>query len=245
MKKAFMNWSGGKDSTFTLWRVLRGKEFDVNCLLTTLSDEYKRISMHGVREELLDMQADALGIPLRKVFLPEMPSMEIYEEKMNEAVAGFKTEGIEYSIFGDIFLEDLKKYREDKFEGTGISPVFPIWKIDTGKLVRDFINAGFKAVVVCVNDKYLDESFTGRTIDENFLNDLPGNVDPCGENGEYHSFVFGGPIYKNEIKYEIGEKVYRNYKPVSSDSSNSDDCYKDDKESFDTGFWYCDLLPIT
>ena len=243
MKKAFLNWSGGKDSAFTLWKVMQEKEFDVQSLLTTLSDEYKRISMHGVREELLDVQAGALGMELKKVFLPEMPSMEIYEEKMGEAVAGFKAEGIGYSIFGDIFLEDLKKYREDKLQGTGVSPVFPIWKMDTSKLLRDFIGAGFKAVVVCVNDEYLDKSFTGRVIDESFLNDLPGNADPCGENGEYHSFVFDGPVFKNKIKYEIGEKVHRNYKPVSSDSSGESDCHKDDKESFDTGFWYCDLLP--
>jgi uncharacterized protein (TIGR00290 family) len=161
--------------------------------------------------------------------LPEMPSMEDYNREMFGIMQGFKDEGIDYSIFGDIFLEDLKVYREGQLAKVGMQGVFPIWKRDTTDLVKEFIALGFKAVLVCVNEKQLDKSFAGRLIDESFLNDLPTGVDPCGENGEYHSFVFDGPIFKNPIPIKLGEVVYRKYDKGAVDN-------------FDTGFYYQDVV---
>ncbi len=245
MKKAIFNWSGGKDSSLTLYDVLQKKEFDIQCLLTSVNTQYRRISMHGVREELLEAQAKSIGIPLHKLMVPEMPSMEDYNNLMSKTLKPFVKNGVEHSIFGDIFLEDLKLYREEQLAKVNMKGVFPIWKKDTTKLVRDFIDLGFKAVLVCVNERFLDQSFAGRAIDKSFLKDLPKNVDPCGENGEYHSFVYDGPIFKKPIAFKKGEVVYRNYKPVAcSPNTSSNDQYSANSsmQNVDTGFWYCDLL---
>ncbi len=188
--------------------------------------------MHGVRVELMEKQAQSIGLPLFQVRLSEMPSMEEYNQNMGGAWKKFKEEGIAYSIFGDIFLEDLKKYREEQLAQVGLQAVFPIWKRPTTELLRSFIEMGFKAVLVCVNEKYLDRSFAGRLIDESFIRDLPANVDPCGENGEYHSFVFDGPIFKKPVAFSKGEVVYRKYEPAAGSTAE-----------FDTGFFYCDLIP--
>jgi uncharacterized protein (TIGR00290 family) len=228
-KSAIFNWSGGKDSSLALYDVLQRNEYEVTCLLSSVNSHYNRVSMHGVRIELIEQQAIEIGIPLRQLRLPEMPSMEDYNREMFEIMQGFKNDGIDYSIYGDIFLEDLKVYREGQLAKVGMLGVFPIWKRDTTELVREFIERGFKAVLVCVNEKQLDKSFAGRLIDESFLNDLPANVDPCGENGEYHSFVFDGPIFKNPIPIKLGEVVYRKYDKGAVDN-------------FDTGFYYQDLL---
>ena len=227
-KKAIFNWSGGKDSSLALFDTLQKQEYDIACLLCSVNDHYDRVSMHGVRVELLEKQAAEIGIPLRQLRLPEMPSMEDYNEAMFGIMNGFKAEGIDYSIFGDIFLEDLKVYRENQLAKAGMTGVFPIWKRPTTELVKQFIDQGFKAVLVCVNERYLDKSFAGRLIDASFLNDLPANVDPCGENGEYHSFVFDGPIFKKPVPITLGEVVYRKYD-------------KGETDNFDTGFFYQDL----
>ncbi|MDB5280994.1 MAG: ATP-binding protein, partial [Bacteroidota bacterium] len=209
--KAIFNWSGGKDSSLALYKVIEEGAFDIPWLLTSVNETNNRISMHGVRGELLDEQARSIGIPLHKMLIPEMASMEIYNKIVADTIRGFKKEGIEYSIFGDIFLEDLKKYREEQLEKVNMKAIFPIWKQPTNLLINEFIDLGFKAVIVCVNDKYLDRSFAGRVIDRAFVNDLPGNVDPCGENGEYHSFVFDGPIFTSPIEFSLGEVVYKKY----------------------------------
>jgi uncharacterized protein (TIGR00290 family) len=201
--------------------------------------------MHGVRVELLDIQAGRIGLPLLKILIPEMPSMEVYDNTMAAALMDLKNKGANASVFGDIFLEDLRKYREDKLAEVNLKGVFPLWKISTKKLIREFIDSGFKAITTCVNDKYLDKSFVGRIIDDDFLHDLPDNVDPCGENGEYHSFVFDAPFFSKPIEFEKGEIVYRKYtasepadqSTVDSDTSNIAD------SPFDNRFWYCDLLP--
>ena len=245
MKKAIFNWSGGKDSSLTLYQVMQKKEFDIQCLLTSVNTKYRRISMHGVREELLEAQAKSIGLPLHKIMVPEMPTMETYNDLMRQTLQQFTKDGVEYSIFGDIFLEDLKKYREEQLAKVNIKGVFPIWKVPTTQLVKEFIELGFKAVLVCVNERYLDQSFAGREIDQNFLKDLPKNVDPCGENGEYHSFVYAGPIFKKPIAFKKGEVVYRNYKPAAcppDTSSNDRYSQHSSKQDVDTGFWYCDLL---
>lgn len=228
MKKAVIAWSGGKDSAFSLYKVMQQGEYEVCYLVTTISERYRRVSMHGVREELIEQQALSIGIPLVKLILPEPCSMEQYAEIMNSHWARLKAEGIDYIIFGDIFLEDLKAFRDENLGGCGVTGVYPLWKQDSKDLIKAFIETGLKTTVVCTNEKYLSAAWCGRVIDEQFLKDLPSNVDVCGENGEFHTFVFDGPIFKQPVKFIKGETVHRNY-------SNSN-------EQWDTGFFYLDLL---
>jgi uncharacterized protein (TIGR00290 family) len=211
MRKAYFNWSGGKDSSFALWKIMQQKEYSVDYLLTSINTHYNRVSMHGVRKELIEEQAKSIGIPLTTIDLPEHPGMEEYEQAMRKKVNWLKERGCSYGVFGDIFLEDLKKYREEKLSSIGIECIFPIWQYNTAELLNEFVDAGFKSIIVCVNERYLDKSFCGRIIDRDFINDLPPNVDPCGENGEYHSFCFAGPLFQYEIPFEKGEIVYRSY----------------------------------
>jgi uncharacterized protein (TIGR00290 family) len=180
---AYMNWSGGKDSALALYDILQSNTYEVKYLLTSVNAVHDRISMHGVRRSLLVEQARMTGIELRTIELPEKPGMEEYEAAMRVAVATLKDAECTHSIFGDIFLEDLRMYREKKLNELELQCVFPLWKQDTTLLVKRFIEQGFKSVVICINDKYLDKSFVGRMIDDSFLNDLPDGVDPCGENG--------------------------------------------------------------
>ena len=242
-KKAIFNWSSGKDSALALYKILRNPDFKIECLLTSVNQQYQRISMHGVRVKLLEAQAKSIGLPLKIMQIPEMPTMEVYENVMSETLQEFKKQGITHSVFGDIFLEDLRKYRENQLAQIGFEGIFPLWKIPTSTLIQEFISLGFKTIVVCVNERYLNKSFVGRIIDQDFINDLPENVDVCGENGEFHTFTFAGPIFSNPINFEIGETVYRKYeKPQSEDSSNTT-CDTNTSEAFDYGFWYCDLIP--
>jgi uncharacterized protein (TIGR00290 family) len=210
--KAYMNWSGGKDSSLTLHRILADPGCRIDSLLTSFNTAYDRVSMHGVRRQLLEAQAASIGLPLQTIELPEQPGMEEYEEAMREKVRSLKERGCTHAVFGDIFLEDLRRYREEKLESMGVTCIFPLWKVPSSVLMQEFLEKGFKAVVVCVNARWLDKSFCGRIIDEAFLKDLPANVDPCGENGEYHSFVFEGPIFKHPIFFEKGEIVCKEYK---------------------------------
>src|SRR5688572_7043772 len=238
MINAYMNWSGGKDSALCLYKVLQSNQYNVEHLLTSINSAHDRISMHGVRRSLLEAQARALAIPLQTIELPEQPGMKEYEKAMFEKVKQLKDTGCTHSIFGDIFLEDLKLYRENKLKEVEISCAFPLWKINTTELVKEFIELGFKSIIVCVNEKYLDKSFCGRIIDHSFLLDLPANVDPCGENGEFHSFVFEAPMFKENISFFKGEMVYRKYKAPE----NNDTCHtKTDPSEY--GFYFCDLIP--
>ncbi len=243
-EKVVFNWSGGKDSALCLHEILQDQNYEVASLLTTISQPYQRISMHGVRVELLDIQAERIGLPLLKIPIPEMPTMEAYDNTMAAVLLQLKNRGVTASVFGDIFLEDLRNYREDKLAELNLKGVFPLWKKSTRKLIRKFIDTGFKAVTTCVNDKYLDKSFVGRIIDDDFLNDLPDNVDPCGENGEYHSFVFDAPFFSRPIQIEKGEIIYRKYTgSATKDQSKVDPNVTNKADSpFDNGFWYCDLL---
>lgn len=231
---AYFNWSGGKDSTLALYTILRDKQFDIRYLLTTLNEEADRISMHGVRSELLIAQAESLGIRAKKIHLPASSDMQAYEAVMNQAIGELKSEGISDCIFGDIFLEDLRNYREEKLREVSISAHFPLWKRDTTELIKEFIDLGFKTMVVCVDSSKLDESFAGRVIDHQFLADLPANVDPCGENGEFHTFVFDGPIFHKPIRFELGEKVLKTYTAKNKE-----------EETIEYGFWFQDLIPIS
>lgn len=229
MTPAIFNWSGGKDSSLALHYIQQHKEFELKFLLTSVNAVHQRISMHGVRRELLQKQANSIGIPLKELLVPEMPTMDEYNAMMRKTMGEFKDQGIDKAIFGDIFLEDLKKYRDERLAEAGFIGVYPLWKKDTKELVHEFIDLGFKTVVVCINSEKLDESFCGRIIDKDFIKDLPLNVDPAGENGEFHTFCFDGPIYKDPIQISWGEKVFKTYpNPVVG------------KE--DAGFWFQDLF---
>ena len=230
---AYFNWSGGKDSTLALYKVLQDKRFDIRYLLTTLNEEADRISMHGVRSELLAAQAESLGISAKKVHLPASSDMQAYESAMSTAIEELQSEGVSDCIFGDIFLEDLRNYREGKLREVSISAHFPLWKRNTAELVREFIDLGFKTIVVCVDGSKLDESFAGRVIDHQFLSDLPDDVDPCGENGEFHTFVFDGPIFRHPIPFQTGEKVLNTYTAKNKE-----------EKTIEYGFWFQDLIPI-
>jgi len=240
LKQAYFNWSSGKDSALALYRILQGSEYKITSLVTTINADVNRVSMHGLREELLDFQAKSLGFPLEKIALNGNVSMSEYSKILGDATRKLKVGGNTYAIFGDIFLEDLRTYREDQLQSIGLKAVFPLWKQDTTKLIHEFIDLGFKAIIVCVNAKLLDESFVGRVIDYQFLADLPENVDPCGENGEFHTFVFDGPIFKDQINFRIGEKVLRGYDPAEDEDDN---CLNDDQKAWDNRFWFCDLIP--
>lgn len=235
--KTYFNWSSGKDSAIALHHLLQDNNYQVDELITTVNSHYNRVSMHGLRKELLIAQTNALGIKASLIELPEMPSMAVYEKKILETVSRLKNEGFTHTAFGDIFLEDLRIYRETQLAKQHIKAVFPIWKRDTKALLHEFLDLGFKTIIVCANSKYFGEDFVGAVIDENFIKNLPEGVDPCGENGEFHTFCFDGPIFKNPIKFAIGEKVYREYNTPKTDDS----VCKSDAEKY--GVWYCDLIP--
>lgn len=228
--KAIMNWSGGKDSALALHAVLQAGEHEVIGLLTTVNEANGRISMHGVREELLDQQAAAIGLPLYKVHIPEQVNMEVYDALMRRRLRGLVNAGVTQAIFGDIFLEDLKTYREKRLAELNLTGVFPLWQQDTTALARQFLDQGFRAIIVCVSEKQLDPSFAGREMNAAFFAGLPAGVDPCGENGEYHSFVYDGPLFARPIAVQTGEIVQRTL--------------GEDNDTFDTRFWFADLLPI-
>lgn len=244
-KQALFNWSGGKDSTLALYHVLKEEKYDVRYLMTSVNEAFQRVTMHGVRTELLEEQAKSLSLPLYKMFLPENPTMESYETIMRNTLTRFCDEGITHSIFGDINLEDLKNYREKKLDELNLTAVFPLWNRPTTEIIHEFIDLGFKTIVTCVNDNYLGKEFVGRIIDQEFIADLPKNVDPCGENGEFHTFVFDGPFFSKPVNFEIGEIVHRKYIPEKKETENSEyDCEDNSSEtSLNPGFWYCDLIP--
>lgn len=232
-EKVVFAWSGGKDSAFALHQVFKAGKYDVKYLLTTLNKEFKRVSMHGVKEELLDLQAESIGIPLLKVWVSEN-SFEDYENQMEQMMNKVKSEGVEFVIFGDIFLDDLREYREKNMQKVKMGTVFPLWKRDTKELIKDFLSDGFQTITCCVNDANFKEDSVGRLLDEHFIADLPINVDPCGENGEFHTFCFDGPIFKNKISFKKGEKIY---KPLE------EKCIED-KPNSTKGFWFIELDSI-
>jgi uncharacterized protein (TIGR00290 family) len=212
-------WSGGKDSAMALHALRAAQDCRITALLTTITEEYDRISMHGVRRALLERQAESLGLPVHAVLIPPQCINATYEERMKEALAQYFARGVRRVAFGDIFLEDLRVYREKNLAQAGMQAMFPIWKRDTRELAREFVRLGFRAIAVCVDPCALDPSFAGRELDASFFADLPPGVDPCGENGEFHTFVFDGPVFKSPIAFRVGEKVLRDE------------------------FCFCDLLP--
>jgi uncharacterized protein (TIGR00290 family) len=211
-EKVLVSWSGGKDSALALNEVLEKGGYDIQAFITTVSEEFDRISMHGVRRSLLARQAASLQLPLREIILPPGPSNREYEAGMEALLAEYKERGVSRVIFGDVFLEDVRAYREKNLARVGMEGIFPLWGSDTGTLANTFIELGFKAVVTCVDSEALDGGFVGRDFDEGFLSELPEGVDPSGENGEFHTFVYDGPIFKQPITLEKGEVVLREHR---------------------------------
>ncbi len=233
-----MSWSGGKDSALALHHALRDPRYRVAHLLTNVNAHYERVSMHGVRVELLATQAQRIGLPLTQLRLPEMPSMADYDAALLATLTELHRQGISHAIYGDIFLEDLRAYREQQLARVPLHGRFPLWHRNGADLLREFWELGFQAIVVCVNDRHLDASFCGRLLDRDFVRDLPPGVDPCGENGEYHSFVFDAPYFSQPIDVVRGEIVRRTYQPPAAKEGG-----RDANDPFAAGFWYCDLLP--
>ncbi len=219
-KKVVFTWSGGKDSAMALYELREDKRYEIVSLLTTVTEDYDRISMHGVRRVLLERQAQSLGLPLEIVYLTKNSSNEEYEARLKEKLLKYKNQGVNSVVFGDIFLEDVRKYRENNLAQGGMKAIFPIWKRDTTELAHAFIDLGFKAIITCVDSQSLDKKFVGKVFDQRFLSELPTNVDPCGENGEFHTFVYEGPIFKERIRFRKGRVVLR-----------------------DNRFYFCDLVP--
>ena len=221
MEKVILAWSGGKDSAMALYELQLTQGYEVTALLTTITQDYDRISMHGVRTALVNHQAESLGLPIEKIYISKNSSNQEYEARMKDKLSSLMARDIKTGGFGDNFLEDLRKYREDNLAKMEMKGIFPLWKRNTAELAHTFIDAGFKAIITCVDTKYLDKGFAGREFDEKFLSDLPPGVDPCGENGEFHSFVYDGPIFDDKMDFRIGETVLR-----------------------DDRFYYCDLIPV-
>jgi uncharacterized protein (TIGR00290 family) len=214
-----MSWSGGKDSCLALYEIQKSTDYRVAALLTTVTRDYDRISMHGVRRTLLERQVASLGFPLHQVLITKGASNHEYETKLIEAVSAYRDQGIDSIVFGDLFLEDIRIYRDQFLARHDLRGIYPVWMRNTTEFIREFIDLGFKAVITCVNADVLDSSFAGMVIDESLLSALPANVDPCGENGEFHTFVFDGPNFKEAVNFSIGETIQRD------------------------SFWFCDLLP--
>ncbi|HUA17849.1 MAG TPA: hypothetical protein VMB25_03830 [Bryobacteraceae bacterium] len=209
MKRVALSWSSGKDSAWTLHLLRRDPAVEVVALVTTLNEAFDRVAMHAVRRELLEAQAESAGLPLWAVPLPWPCSNEQYEARMRGLCARAVGEGVEAMAFGDLFLADIRAYREKQLAGTGLEPLFPLWQIPTAQLARDMIAAGLRAKITCVDPKVLSREFAGRDFDAAFLADLPPAVDPCGENGEFHSFVYEGPMFSKPIQLLTGEIVER------------------------------------
>jgi uncharacterized protein (TIGR00290 family) len=217
--KILLSWSSGKDSAWTLHVLRQHNDVEVVGLLTTINRHFQRVAMHGTRHSLLKMQAEATGIPLWEVPLPWPCSNEVYEQAMSAACKSAVEKGISAIAFGDLFLEDVRRYREDRLRDTGLQPLFPIWGINTRTLIGEMIDAGLRARIVCADPSKLPADFLGRDLDHELVRRMPGGVDPCGENGEFHTFAYAGPMFSKEIPIEAGESVDRD------------------------GFLYADVLP--
>jgi len=207
--KILVSWSSGKDSAWMLHVLKQDAAVEIGGLLTTMNDEFDRVAMHAVRRRLVEAQAEAAGVPLRTVPLPWPCTNDEYESRMRAAVSQAVSEGFTHVAFGDLFLEDVRKYREDRLAGTGLTPLFPIWGIPTDQLATQMVESGLRSVLTCINPKHLDRSFAGRQFDRSLLADLPAGVDRCGERGEFHSFAWDGPMFNHPVTISVGEVVDR------------------------------------
>lgn len=219
-EKVIVSWSGDKDSALALHHILNEDKYQIAALLTTITADYQRVSMHGVRQTLLEQQAHSLNLPLKEVFIPKDCTDQTYRHIMRAALQEFQSQGVDAVVSGDLFLEDVRAYREENLAEIGMRAIFPLWGSDTAKLAQQFIRLGYKAILVCVDTQTLPGDFSGRPYDQQLLQDLPSAIDPCGENGEFHTFVYDGPIFKQPIPLQKGELVLRQGR-----------------------FMYCDLIP--
>ena len=219
-EKIVVAWSGGKDSAMALWRLQGDERYQVTGLLTTLTEGYDRIQMHGVRRVLLEAQAESLGLRLIEVWVPMHAGNDAYEAAMKRALGDLREQGVSAVVFGDLFLEDIRAYREKMMAGSGLAPMFPLWREDTRLLSGAFLSAGFRATVICIDPSALPPGFVGLPYDRAFIDDLPEGADPFGENGEFHTFVHDGPNFRYPLRTMLGVKVER------------------------SGFHFADLLPI-
>jgi len=218
--RAVLSFSSGKDSAYALHIARQTGELEITCALTTITESFDRVSMHGVRRALLERQLDALGLPALTIPIPYPCPNEVYERAMGEAVQKLRADGVTHMIFGDLYLEDVRAYREAKLAGTGITPVFPLWGRPTRELAREMVDSGLRAVVACIDPQKLDRTFVGRTFDASFLDALPPEIDPCAERGEFHTAVVAGPMFARPIATRVGEIVERD------------------------GFVYADVIPL-
>jgi uncharacterized protein (TIGR00290 family) len=204
-----LSWSGGKDSALALHELRKSRQYEVVALLTTVTEGSDRVGMHAVRRSLIECQCESLGIPLAPVYLPESPSNREYEARLESALVPYRQRGVDVVAFGDLFLEDIRDYREAWLARIGMKGLYPIWRRDTARLAREFNDLGFKGILICVDTRALDRSFAGKLFDERLLRELPPEVDPCGENGEFHTFTFDGPIFARPIGFTIGATTFR------------------------------------
>ncbi len=230
MKKSAIFWSGGKDCAMALHKVMLAGEYEVLYLVCTMNPEYLRVSMHGIREELIRKQAASTGIPLKIMWVNAAPDNSAYETSLKSTLQELRAEGIETLIYGDIFLEDLRRYREQQLEGSGLEAVFPLWRTPTTELSGQFCSSGFKALSCCISTTYLDKEWVGKELDQEFFKTLPSGVDSCGENGEFHTFCYDGPIFANSIPFIKGELKFS---PLVIKSLT---------DTQEQGFWYMDLV---
>lgn len=207
--KAVVSWSSGKDSAYALYELQRSQGFDLVGIVTTISSQYGRVSMHGVRESLVDLQAKSLGLPVFKVYIPSPCTNEVYEAEMAKMIATLRNQGVSHFAFGDLFLADIRAYRESRLSGTHVQPLFPLWLRDTKLLAREMISSGLRARITCVDSNKLDSGFAGREFNDALLSDLPPHVDPCGENGEFHTLAYEGPMFTKPIPITGGEIIER------------------------------------
>ncbi|TYB77197.1 adenine nucleotide alpha hydrolase [Bizionia myxarmorum] len=228
--KTYLNWSTGKDAALALYYLLQDKSYQVEKLVTTINSSYNRVTMHGLPITFIEKQAHSIAISFATINLPEQPIMDDYNEIMNAATSKLKEDGFTHATFGDILLEDLRDYREKQLGKHHITAVFPLWKRNMKELMQEFLDLGFKAIIECADSRYFTEDFVGKIIDEELLANLPKGVDPCGENCEFHTFCFDGPIFKTPITFNVGEKIYREYPKPNAASDVS-------------GFWFCNLIP--
>jgi uncharacterized protein (TIGR00290 family) len=208
-QRILLAWSGGKDSALALYELQHRADTEIAALWTTVTEEYNRISMHGVRRNLLKEQARALGYPLEEVLIPPNCTNEIYEQRMRSSLEKYLQQGVSGAAFGDLFLQEIRSYREEKLAGIGMQSIFPVWGKNTRHTAQEFIRLGFHAIIVCVDTNTLGREFAGREYDSKFLRELPAGIDPCGENGEFHTFVCDGPIFSHPVQVTRGDKILR------------------------------------
>ncbi|WP_250434486.1 Dph6-related ATP pyrophosphatase [Hanstruepera flava] len=230
MHKTYFNWSTGKDSALALYYLLKNRHYKVERLITTINGSNNRVSMHGLPLSLLEKQVTSIKIPAHQIKLPEQVSIQDYNCIMQAEVKKLNNCGFTHAAFGDIFLEDLRAYREQQLAKEHVEAIFPLWNKNTKQLIQDFFDLGFKAVIVSADANYFSEDFVGKTLTQSLIDSLPKTVDPCGENGEFHTFCYDGPIFSNPIAFKIGKKTYREYAKPNTSSETS-------------GFWFCDLIP--